>query len=217
MNPCSGFLSQGARVRPGFFRHAGAGQHAGQFPDPGFIVQAMDGYVLLRVLLDEQVRIAERGHLGRVGHADDLGTPAEATQQAADHVRGRPAHADIGLIEHQAGQPGPLGGDDLDGQADARPLTAGSDFLQARRRVFRIRGHQELDGLEAVFRIRIVEAYAQPPTPDAQRTHAGTHLVGETRSGGAALATHLARNPLVLGPVSLRLPIGHFEVVPAGA
>ena len=100
-------------------------------------------------LADAIVRVALRGDLRQVGHAQHLALLAERAQLLPDDVGDRAADAGIDLVEHHRRHRVHAQRGDLDRQRDARQLAAGSDLAQRRAAAAR---HWRRPGIRRVRR-----------------------------------------------------------------
>ena len=88
-------------------------------------------------------------HLRQVRDAQRLAGVAQPAQLAADDFGHAAADAGIDLVEDQRGHTGTAGRDHLDGQADARQLTARGHPIERACTLAGVGGDQELDVIGA--------------------------------------------------------------------
>ncbi|MNV03626.1 hypothetical protein D3C71_939030 [compost metagenome] len=99
------------------------------------------------------MRVALGGDLRQMGDAQHLALLAQGAQLVPDDVGHGAADARIDLVEDHGGHCIQVQRGHLDGQRDARQLTAGGDLAQGPRRLAGVGRDQELDPFGAV-RIR---------------------------------------------------------------
>ena len=109
-----------------------AGEHAGDFLDAAFAVEAVDidsGSAGVYLLLHFEVEVAAARHLGKVGHGQDLAAGGESLELAADDRRLGAADAGVHFVEHEGRPLGRTAAPNrgLKRQEQARQLAARSD------------------------------------------------------------------------------------------
>ena len=95
--------------------------------------------------------MALSGHLGLMGHAQDLGALTELAQLLANYLRDTATDTHIDLIEYQAWHVRGLRRDDLNRQTDAGKLTTRGDLAQWLRGLPGIRADQKLHGFQPLL------------------------------------------------------------------
>ena len=98
-------------------------QHAGDLLDAAFAAQAAQVGVRLpspAAFLDLHMLMGQGRHLGQMGDAQHLTVVGEPAQLAADDLGHTATDSGIDLVENQRRHAAAGGGDDLNGEADAR-------------------------------------------------------------------------------------------------